>query len=212
MSESDHKTMDPRVRRTRQLLHEAMIRLLEVKDFDEISVQDITDEATVNRATFYDHYPDKAALFTCVVAARFHASLDARGVTFGSDCGSAIFAIVLGVCDYLADVSSSECGRHRALDPHLESAVINVVKGLILNGLRRHGAAAGESLEMIGGMVSWAIYGGAREWLEAPNRAPSEQAAATIVNLVKPILMTLGEGGAAEEVAARSLAAPTGHA
>jgi len=85
------------------------------------------------------------------------------------------------------------------------------VKGLILNGLRRHGAAAGESLEMIGGMVSWAIYGGAREWLEVPNRAPSEQAAATIVNLVKPILMTLGEGGAAEEVA-RSLAAPTGHA
>jgi AcrR family transcriptional regulator len=35
---------------------------LKKKDFEDISVQEITDDATLNRATFYLHYPDKSAL------------------------------------------------------------------------------------------------------------------------------------------------------
>ena len=54
--------LDPRVRRTRQLLHEALRKLLDQKRFDDITVQDITEAATLNRATFYAHYPDKFAL------------------------------------------------------------------------------------------------------------------------------------------------------
>jgi AcrR family transcriptional regulator len=61
----------PVIRRTRQLLQQALEKLLETKDFDKISVQDIADAATVNRVTFYDHYTDKFALLECVVAGRF---------------------------------------------------------------------------------------------------------------------------------------------
>jgi len=39
------------------------------KSFDEIAVQDIAEAATVNRATFYDHYTDKYALLEAMVAA-----------------------------------------------------------------------------------------------------------------------------------------------
>ena len=76
------ESLDPRIRRTRQLLQEALGKLLETKDFDEISVQDITEAATVNRATFYDHYTDKFALLEFFVAGRFHALLAQRGVQF----------------------------------------------------------------------------------------------------------------------------------
>ncbi|MGD1097474.1 MAG: helix-turn-helix domain-containing protein, partial [Bryobacteraceae bacterium] len=62
MAEGAFGFLDPRIRRTRQLFHQALEKLLEKKEFDEISVQDIADAATVNRATFYDHYPDKFAL------------------------------------------------------------------------------------------------------------------------------------------------------
>ena len=61
---------DPRVRRTRQLLQQALDKLLQTKDFENISVQDIAEAATVNRATFYDHFADKFALLEYSVAAK----------------------------------------------------------------------------------------------------------------------------------------------
>ena len=72
MADPCHKTIDPRVRRTRRLLQQALENLLKTKGFEELSVQDIADAATVNRATFYDHYPDKFALLECMVAGRFN--------------------------------------------------------------------------------------------------------------------------------------------
>jgi AcrR family transcriptional regulator len=50
---------DPRVRRTRQALHDALLTLLEERDLAAIGVQDIVRTASVNRATFYLHYRDK---------------------------------------------------------------------------------------------------------------------------------------------------------
>ena len=185
--------MDPRVRRTRQLLHDALDRLLEVKDFEAISIQEITDAATLNRATFYDHYPDKATLLRCLVALRFQALLDARGVQFHASCGSALRAIALGVCDYLAGLTMSKSGDLRPLDPHLESAVSTVVKNMILDGLRDHTSNPAMPLEMAAATMSWAIYGGAREWLETADRVPSECAATTIMALVKPVLAVVAE-------------------
>ena len=54
--------LDPRVVRTRQQLGEALVALIEEKGFDALTVQDITDRAELNRATFYLHYRDKQDL------------------------------------------------------------------------------------------------------------------------------------------------------
>jgi AcrR family transcriptional regulator len=51
--------LDPRVKRTRQLLRKALIELIPEKGYNAITIQDITDRATLNRATFYLHYRDK---------------------------------------------------------------------------------------------------------------------------------------------------------
>ena len=182
--------MDPRVRRTRQLLQRALEKLLETKAFETLSVQDITDAATLNRATFYDHYTDKFALLECMAAGRFHGLLASRGVKFDGTCASALKAIVLGVCDYLGGLPALECERQRQLEPHLESAIIAVVRTMILQGLERHASGAAASPEMVATTVSWAIYGGAKEWLRTPDRPPSEQAANTVMMLVTPILST----------------------
>src|SRR6266568_3888255 len=102
MAELCMETVDPRIRRTRVLLQQALGKLLETKEFDKISVQDIAEAATVNRATFYDHYTDKFALLECMVGTRFGELLGTRGVQFNAGCSSALRGIVLGVCDYLA--------------------------------------------------------------------------------------------------------------
>src|SRR4051794_3272961 len=51
--------IDPRITRTRRLLMDAFLKLTSKKDFKDITIKDITDEATVNRATFYSHFQDK---------------------------------------------------------------------------------------------------------------------------------------------------------
>jgi AcrR family transcriptional regulator len=53
---------DRRVRRTRRILHEALISLILDNGYEQITVQDILDRADVGRSTFYVHYRDKEAL------------------------------------------------------------------------------------------------------------------------------------------------------
>ncbi len=50
---------DRRSLRTRQLLSEAMVALITEKDYNSITVSNITNRANVGRSTFYAHYHDK---------------------------------------------------------------------------------------------------------------------------------------------------------
>ena len=56
------KFTDIRYLRTEKLIFDALISLLSEKSYEKISVQDITDRAMINRATFYAHYADKDQL------------------------------------------------------------------------------------------------------------------------------------------------------
>lgn len=48
-----------RIRRTQKLLREAVIDLIEERDFDSLTVGEITQRAMVSRAAFYRNYQDK---------------------------------------------------------------------------------------------------------------------------------------------------------
>ena len=54
----DQPKTDPRVLRTRKLIMDAFIKLSETKEFSDITVKNITEEAMINRATFYYHFQD----------------------------------------------------------------------------------------------------------------------------------------------------------
>lgn len=60
-------TLDRRVVRTRNLLQDALLRLILEQGYDSIRVQDITEAANLGRATFYMHYPDKEALLLAII-------------------------------------------------------------------------------------------------------------------------------------------------
>lgn len=59
---------DRRARRSRKLLKESLLELMKKKAFSEISVRDITDEADMNRGTFYLHYSGTAELLQSLEA------------------------------------------------------------------------------------------------------------------------------------------------
>lgn len=56
------KKLDPRVRRSRRMLRDALIGLMKEREYEEISVSEIAERADLNRATFYLHYKDKQDL------------------------------------------------------------------------------------------------------------------------------------------------------
>jgi len=62
----DHSMMnakpDRRIQRTRQLLRDALLTLIEESGYEKITVQNIIDRANVGRSTFYAHYKDKEDL------------------------------------------------------------------------------------------------------------------------------------------------------
>lgn len=61
---SDH---DLRVIKTRRLIRDAFVKLVDEKGFKSITVNDISDKAMINRSTFYLHYTDKYDLLQKIV-------------------------------------------------------------------------------------------------------------------------------------------------
>jgi AcrR family transcriptional regulator len=179
-------SVDPRIVRSRRMLMEALLRLLGKKEFDAISIQEIADEAGLNRATFYLHYTDKNALLQAMTAARFRELIARRGLSF-TDCDGALRAIALGVCDYLAETTG--CPSQLAKMP-LEGSIIPVVEGMFKEGAARHAVVPGVDTAMLATTAAWAIFGAARRWLQTRDRMPAEAMAAKIEAMVRPIFMS----------------------
>ena len=178
------ETTDPRILRSRRMLMDALARLLMKKEFEDVSVQEIADEATLNRATFYLHYADKNALLQAMTESRFRNLIERRAITF-TDCNGALRAIALGVCDYL--VENTSCPTQLARIP-LEGSIIPVVEGMFKEGLALHGIAPGVDPALLASTAAWAVFGAARRWFQTANRIPAEDMAARIETMVSPIL------------------------
>jgi AcrR family transcriptional regulator len=179
------ETTDPRVVRSRRMLMEALAKLLTQKELNDISVQEIADEATLNRATFYLHYPDKNALLQAMTAARFRELIARRGLTF-SGCDGALRAIALGVCDYLAETAG--CPAQLA-KMSLEGSIIPVVEDMFREGAAKHPIQPGTDPELLATTAAWAIFGTARRWYLTHDRIPAEEMASKIEAIVKPLLI-----------------------
>lgn len=116
----------------------------------------------------------------------FHKLLEKRQVQFDGTCASGLKSIVLAVCDYLEQIRGSECKRQS--QPHLQAAIIAVVRRLIVEGLKACGPESEVTPELAGAAASWAIYGAASEWAQTPGHCSSEEIAETVTRLVAPLL------------------------
>ena len=202
---SDCDVRDPRIRRTRQLLQNALRTLLVKKGFDELSVQDIADAATVNRATFYDHYTDKFALMEAIVATEFHQLLHERNVKFDADNASAGASLVLAVCDFLTGpcANAEPAGGRNAVEPLLDAAVTNAIRRVLSAGLAQRPLTSDVSSEMIAATASGAIYGAVKEWSRTKHRPTAETIVPTVLKLVEPIFAPACAQPARERAATR---------
>ena len=190
MPVSDCEVLDPRIRRTRQLLQGALTSLMQTRSFEEISVQDIAEAATVNRATFYDHYDDKFALLDAMIASGFHQILHSRQVQYDGRCPGMASAIVEATCDYLAQIREAhpDCGDKNAFQPLIDAAITSSIRRVLAGSPGKKSLPGSQISEMAATAAAWAIYGAARQWSLTPNRAPVAEIVPQILAFALPIL------------------------
>jgi AcrR family transcriptional regulator len=161
---------------------------MKTKSFDEVSVQDITDAATVNRATFYDHYTDKFALLEALVAGGFHKLLAERQVRFDGSCPTAARAVILATADYLAQKEEGgNCQKQSAFQPLVDAAIVHAIERVLAEGIPGK-IEEGLPGPMVVAAASGAIYGAVNEWFGSENRSSADEMADTVLEMVLPLL------------------------
>ena len=76
---------DLRVIKTDRNIRESFLRLLKEKNFESITVQNILDEALINRTTFYSHFSSKYELAEKISADLLEKFDEALRIRFESD-------------------------------------------------------------------------------------------------------------------------------
>lgn len=78
-----------------------MALLEEKQNIHSISVQEIAERATFNRATFYAHFEDKYALLENWMRAKFHRALESQLPASSALQVKTFRSLILGVFDFL---------------------------------------------------------------------------------------------------------------
>jgi len=180
--------VDPRIRRTRGLLGQALSDVLIEKNFQSVSVQDITEKAGVNRTTFYLHFPDKYALLDYNISQLFHQELERRMLNICHYSPENLNSLIITVAEFIL-FSTSHC-ESRTADQQFEALVELAVKKQVQDVLQAWGDKTEFSADpkTIGIATSWAIYGLAQEWNHDKKRPAVEAFAHKITPLINAIL------------------------
>jgi AcrR family transcriptional regulator len=168
LSTFPEQKLDPRVKRTRQLLEKAFLEVAAEKGFQAISVQDITERAGVNRATFYAHFPDKYALLDYSVRQGFRQELEKRMLNVCTFSMDNLRALITAVCEYIS-VANSHCNPpSQQFESVMETQVKSQIQELIQKWIENIGTEVDPKLAATA--TSWAIYGLAMQWSHDKNK------------------------------------------
>ncbi|HEX9057239.1 MAG TPA: TetR/AcrR family transcriptional regulator [Ktedonobacterales bacterium] len=195
--------MDPRVKRTRKLLQDAMMGLLREKSFQSVTVQDIAERAMLNRATFYAHFEDKYALADYMLRGMFREAVDVRLAPRAPFTVENLRVLVVTVLELLAHFSGQCDHTHQDLQPIIEAKVQDELRTYLLAWLRQALPADGARplpRETVASVMSWAIFGTGIEWSRARGARSTEEQADQLLEVLV--------GGVARAVKIPSGAAP----
>ena len=184
---------DLRVRKTKKALFDAFINLLSKKNFDEITVNELCDEAGIRRATFYKHYSDKFDFLTAytrllrdrfdkmiwkdgkpLLTPEYYVEYAKRLVFFINDntsaiqniCNSNLFPSVLAII--VEQNYRDTCERLR----------ISVSEGMKLNA----------SIETVAAMCTGGVAACAYKWIKSEKDTDPNQLAEQIGRVVENII------------------------
>ena len=153
----EEEKLDPRVKRTRNLILQAFGSLLAEKGFESISVQDVTDKAEINRATFYKHFVDKYALLDYFIAHMFRQEIEKRTLDACHYSPDNLKNLILAVCEFHVRAHSDCAQPHKQFESLTEGTIKNILFELLSYWLKQTGTKFPTDLPAT--VATWAIYG-----------------------------------------------------
>lgn len=178
MSTTKPGRTDPRVRRTRKAIETAFFALVNEQGFSQVTVQDISERADINRATFYIHYRDKDDLFQCLVSESFDALIGQQlksASTLTHENLRGLLEIVFGYLTKIyADCEAHDDNMQAQLEVQIRNKVEAILQGW-LRKLRQSADAPMMEADHVASMLAWMIFGSALRWHQMQNPPPLEQ-------------------------------------
>lgn len=168
--ELDEK-LDPRIKRTRGLILSSFESLLAEKNFESISVQDVTDKAQINRATFYAHFQDKYALLDHSISKLFMQEIEKRTLNVCSYSSDNLRNLILAVVEFLSHLHTSCAQPHQQFESLVESTIKKQLFDLLSYWLRNSKVP----IEIPATVATWAIYGLASHYSHMKKRPALEK-------------------------------------
>jgi AcrR family transcriptional regulator len=165
--------LDPRVKRTRGLILRSFESLLAEKGFESISVQDVTDKAEINRATFYAHFSDKYALLDYSIGQMFMQEIEKRTLNACHYTPDNLRNLILAVCDFLSNMHSECAQPHQQFESLTEGTIKNILFELLSHWLKQTGTKI--STDIPATVATWAIYGLASHYSHMKKRPALEK-------------------------------------
>ena len=181
--------MDPRVRRTRALLRSAALELAAERDVEALTIADIAERATVNRATVYLHYRDRDALLLDAMEEEVgRLARAAAQCPLTRAAGRAPKELVA----LFRHVEANDTLYQRMLGPSGAARFINRLRELLahevavqLSGSDTDLPAADPSLELRAHYLAGAFVGVFTHWVSMPDRPSAAQAAREVWALLR---------------------------
>jgi AcrR family transcriptional regulator len=169
----EEEKLDPRVKRTRSLILRSFESLLAEKNFESISVQDVTARAQINRATFYAHFEDKYKLLDHWISRMFMQELDKRMRDVCHYTPDNLRNLILGVCEFLSQLHVECAQPHQQFESLVETQIKQQIHDLLSHWLEE--SKTNVSTEIPATVATWAIYGLASQYSHSKERPSLEQ-------------------------------------
>lgn len=167
--------MDPRVIRTRRLITDAFIHVLKKKEFKDITINDITEEATVNRATFYYHFIDKYDLLDKIMKEEFMTNVFSEIIEYKELNPTTIINIFLSIVNFQSSLSKQCRSGFETFKTTIEAIIQKELENVFYQMLlKEYSNVSDESIRIVAVMLSWSIFGASVDWQKNNSMSPEE--------------------------------------
>ncbi|MCM3781647.1 TetR/AcrR family transcriptional regulator [Neobacillus mesonae] len=162
-------SLDRRIVKSKQALKDALIHLMQVKEFKEISITDLVQTANLNRGTFYKHYQYKEDILEeilddvisdLIMSYRDpYLHVEVLEISKLTSAAIKVFDHVYKFSDfYILIVKSDKLSG-------FQSRICNVIKDLALESIAEHKPHPKINLDIHASYIAYSIFGIIIEWI-----------------------------------------------
>lgn len=164
-------SVDRRIRKSKVALKNALLSLMQSKDFKHISITDIVQLADLNRGTFYKHYPDKEELLEEIIDEVMKDLITSYRAPYESLTVfevSKLTASAIKIFEHVATNANfyTLLGKSNIL-AGLQARVCNELSQLVLQDISNRTIHTKINIKMLANYQAYAIWGMITVWIDS---------------------------------------------